>query len=85
MELCGIDLDVLKSTRHLLVVENIIIKPKYFINGVGDLYNLMNDGWSNSVEICGAFCGIAEWVMTPVAPSFSSGDSLISFGLTCWL
>ncbi len=49
--------------------------------GWGYLYNLVNDGWSNSVEICGAFCGIAEWVMTPVALSFSSGDSLISLGL----
>ncbi len=46
------------------------------------MYNLVNDGWSNSVEICCAFCGIAEWVMTPVALSFSSGDSLISLGLT---
>lgn len=71
MEFRGINLEVLNSTRHLLVVENIIITPKYFINGVGDLYNLMNDGWSNSVEICGAFFGIAEWVMTPVATSFS--------------
>lgn len=33
------------------------------------------------MEICGAFCRIAEWVMTPVALSFSSGDSLISLGL----
>ncbi len=78
---CGIDFDVLDGTRHLLAVENKIIKPNYFINGVGYLYNLVNDGWSNSVEICGAFCGIAEWVMTPVALSFSSGDSLISLGL----
>lgn len=52
MEFCGIDLDVLNSTRHSLVVENKIIKLTYFINGVGDLYNLVNDGWSNSVEIC---------------------------------